>query len=584
MAARNLYPSSSSEESDSEAAQYSTSYSRPSSRNPFLSGTTGSGYSAVGQLPVKRKQKALKSFTGLEPAKPSYRDYSRPAKVLKKGSGSSYDSRSSPPEAKKHKMSTVQRSQYVLKSLSKQLALRQDEESDEESPYKTPEHTYSAPQHTTTYAHSEFSLPAHSQKRDSRQQSLVPHAESSSPAHSQKRDSRQQSLVPHAESSSPARSQRSDPGLRSLFPCSESSSPSHPQRREQGSGSEQGPGSFLPQHCVNTAIITEALRDTMSLVFPERADEWSDDWGYTVADIIIKRKQMAAQRHCSSAYEDGSGTSTACQPDVSSIPHSQDEESDEESPYKTPSEHTYSAPQHTTTYAGKGKTPHSARHSGSAHSSRQQGESSSGRSGKQSGSTAKRVVALDCEMVGCQPDAKWLARLSAARRKGKRKKLPSEVSVAGRCTIVDYNGKVLYDSHIRPNLEIITLRTCISGITYRDLNDATPFDEARQEVMDLLRDRLVVAHDIKHDLSSLQLSLRPESIRDTSTCTPLRKLAGVPLSHPHAALRKLAKNVLGRDVQTELPHSSLKDARVAMELYRAVEEEWEREEEVDTGW
>ena len=379
MAARNLYPSSSSEESDSEAAQYSTSYSRPSSHNPFLSGTTGSVYSAVGQLPVKRKQKALKSFTGLEPAEPSYRDYSRPAKVLKKGNGSSYDSRSSPPEAKKHKMSTVQRS----RSLSKQLALRQDEESDEESPYKTP------------------------------------------------------------------------------------------------------------------------------------------------------------------------------------------------------SEHTYSAPQHTTTYAGKGKTPHSARHSGSAHSSRQQGESSSGRSGKQSGSTAKRVVALDCEMVGCQPDAKWLARLSVAR---KRKKLPSEVSVAGRCTIVDYNGEVLYDSHIRPNLEIITLRTCVSGITYRDLNDATPFDEARQEVMDLLRDRLVVAHDIKHDLSSLQLSLRPESIRDTSTCTPLRKLAGVPLSHPHAALRKLAKNVLGRDVQTELPHSSLKDARVAMELYRAVEEEWEREEEVDTGW
>ena len=556
-----------------------------------------------------------------------------------------------------------------------------------------------AAQYSTSYSRPEFTLPAHSQKRDRRLQSLVP----------------------HAESSSPARSQRSNPRLRSLLPRSEYSSPSHPQSREQG------PGSFLPQHCVNTAIITEALQDTMSLVFPERADEWSDNWGYTVADIIIKRKQMAAQRQYSSTCEDGSGTSTAhaaVNPSYSApqhtttyagkgkTPHSarhsgsahssrqqgesssgrsgkqystsysrptsrnpflsgttgsgysavgqlpvkrkqkawksftglepgepsyrdysrpakvlkkgsgrsydsrsfrksppeakkhkmstvqrsqyvlkslskqlalrgDEEDSDEESPYKTPSEHTYSAPQHTTTYTGKGKTPHSARHSGSAHSSRQQGESSSGRSSKRSGSTAKRVVALDCEMVGCQPDAEWLARL---RRKGKRKKLPSEVSVAGRCTIVDYNGDVLYDSHIRPNLEIITLRTCVSGITYRDLNDATPFDEARQEVMDLLRDRLVVAHDIKHDLSSLQLSLRPESIRDTSTCTPLRKLAGMPLSHPHAALRKLAKNVLGRDVQTELPHSSLKDARVAMELYRAVEEEWEREEEVDTGW
>ena len=86
---------------------------------------------------------------------------------------------------------------------------------------------------------------------------------------------------------------------------------------------------------------------------------------------------------------------------------------------------------------------------------------------------------------------------------------------------------------------------------------------------------IVVANDIRHDFSALQIHLGrhilPANVRDTSTCVALRKIAGVPA---HASLHAFARGVLGRRVQVTRPHSPVEDAAVAMELYRAVEEEW----------
>ena len=197
----------------------------------------------------------------------------------------------------------------------------------------------------------------------------------------------------------------------------------------------------------------------------------------------------------------------------------------------------------------------------------------------------KQVVALDCEMVGCLPDDSGLEELSgstpvslserlhllATRKLGRKKRGLKEISVAGRCTIVDYNGGVLYDSFIRPNRRILSLRTFVSGITQRDMANATPIDDARREILDILQGRLVVAHDIKHDLASLGISLPSTSIWDTSSCKALRRLAGLPESQV-PSLRNLADGVLGVQIHTGC-HSSLEDARVAMQLYRAVEED-----------
>ena len=74
--------------------------------------------------------------------------------------------------------------------------------------------------------------------------------------------------------------------------------------------------------------------------------------------------------------------------------------------------------------------------------------------------------------------------LLATKKLGRKKRGLKEVSVAGRCTIVDYNGDVLHDSFIHPNRRILSLRTFVSGITQRDMANATPIDNARREILD----------------------------------------------------------------------------------------------------
>ena len=182
--------------------------------------------------------------------------------------------------------------------------------------------------------------------------------------------------------------------------------------------------------------------------------------------------------------------------------------------------------------------------------------------------TRRNVVAMDCEMVGCQPRP---GRMMI----GKRGKMIKEVSVAGRCTIVDYDGSVVYDSFVKPDLPILDLRTFVSGITARDMARATPIQQAREEIADILRDKIVVAHDIRHDLAALDITLPPDNIRDTSSSPQLCRRANLPhAGTQRQSLRNLASHILGRDIQRGC-HSSLEDAQVAMQLYRHVELEWE---------
>ena len=60
-------------------------------------------------------------------------------------------------------------------------------------------------------------------------------------------------------------------------------------------------------------------------------------------------------------------------------------------------------------------------------------------------SSPKNVVAIDCEMVRCVPDEKWLEN---ARKCNKKR-----VAVAVRCAIVDYDLQVIYDEFISPPMD-----------------------------------------------------------------------------------------------------------------------------------
>lgn len=75
-------------------------------------------------------------------------------------------------------------------------------------------------------------------------------------------------------------------------------------------------------------------------------------------------------------------------------------------------------------------------------------------------------LAIDCEMVGTGP-------------KG-------SVSQLGRCSVVSYDGDVVYDKFIKPPVPVTDYRTRWSGIRPGHLANATPFSVARKEVKKLL--------------------------------------------------------------------------------------------------
>ncbi|KAK3687241.1 ribonuclease H-like domain-containing protein [Podospora appendiculata] len=154
-----------------------------------------------------------------------------------------------------------------------------------------------------------------------------------------------------------------------------------------------------------------------------------------------------------------------------------------------------------------------------------------------------KYVAIDCEMVGVGPSG--------------------HDSVLARVSVVDFHGRQVYDSFVRPKELVTDWRTHVSGVSPKHMATARPFEEVQAAVAELLRGRILVGHDVKHDLQVLMLDHAPKMVRDTARFAGFKKYG----NGPKPALKVLAHEILGVEIQTG-QHSSIEDARVAMLLFR----------------
>ncbi|NXY38476.1 I20L2 protein, partial [Pomatorhinus ruficollis] len=167
-----------------------------------------------------------------------------------------------------------------------------------------------------------------------------------------------------------------------------------------------------------------------------------------------------------------------------------------------------------------------------------------------------KLVAMDCEMVGTGPGGR--------------------TSALARCSIVTYEGDVVYDQYVRPEAPIVDYRTRWSGIRRHHMDKAVPFRRAQQQVLRILAGKVVVGHAIHNDFKALRYSHPKALTRDTSLIPLLNRRGGFP-ENVTISLKRLTKALLNQDIQVgKSGHSSVEDARATMELYKVVEEEWEQ--------
>ncbi|XP_068627300.1 RNA exonuclease 4-like [Battus philenor] len=170
---------------------------------------------------------------------------------------------------------------------------------------------------------------------------------------------------------------------------------------------------------------------------------------------------------------------------------------------------------------------------------------------KQKKGSLTKFIAMDCEMVGIGYEGgdHMLARIS----------------------LVNKFGDCIYDKFVKAREEVKDYRTDISGIRKEDLINGEDFAVVQKEVAEILHGRILVGHSLKNDLSVLFLSHPKRNIRDTSKYKPFTKIT----KGSTPSLKRLAKEILGIDIQKG-EHSSIEDAKAAMQLYCTVAKTWEQ--------
>ena len=113
------------------------------------------------------------------------------------------------------------------------------------------------------------------------------------------------------------------------------------------------------------------------------------------------------------------------------------------------------------------------------------------------------ALAIDCEMVGTLDGY-------------------SQSSNLARVSIVNEFGHCVYDKFVKPTEEVIDYRTWVSGIRPEDIENGEDFKKVREEIVDMVKGRILVGHSIKNDLDILMLKHPAQCIRDVASYKPFR--------------------------------------------------------------
>lgn len=132
-----------------------------------------------------------------------------------------------------------------------------------------------------------------------------------------------------------------------------------------------------------------------------------------------------------------------------------------------------------------------------------------------------------------------------------------------KITVVGTDGRLVYDSCVKPDHEIVDYNTRFSGITAKDLSKKGSIKTLRQVQNDLMgfinADTILIGHGLENDLRALKIIHC--TVVDTAVTFP--HYNGLPYRR---SLKSLVSCFLKREIQGGGGHNSFEDARACMEL------------------
>jgi len=149
--------------------------------------------------------------------------------------------------------------------------------------------------------------------------------------------------------------------------------------------------------------------------------------------------------------------------------------------------------------------------------------------------------------------------------------------------MTDWNHEVLLDTFVQVPDRVTDFRTHVSGVRAADIkakNDAAmELHACRLKVGEMLKDKILVGHALKNDLSALMLDHPKHDIRDTAKYRPFMRPSGRGGGKMRPRkLRDLVKQHLGLDIQVAgEAHCSIDDATATMKLYQFAKDEWDKD-------
>ncbi|KAH9996609.1 ribonuclease H-like domain-containing protein [Russula vinacea] len=154
----------------------------------------------------------------------------------------------------------------------------------------------------------------------------------------------------------------------------------------------------------------------------------------------------------------------------------------------------------------------------------------------------------------------------------------ANIPIVARVSLADYRGNVVLDTLVRPTHEVTNYRTAETGLVSAHLANAPMFREVQHRVSALIRDKIIVGHNLWQFLSVLCISHPTINTRDVAAFVPFRRGLGHGGVTP--ALHFLVHSLMGRSIGLGYEHP-LENARAALDLYRSAQHPWENA--IDSG-